>query len=174
MNGAATDLTARHVPALVRGASDFLAQGWNRFGILLVFVAMLSVGLAIFYRTSVRHPPGIQRKVWSGTFVAFVGDSRSKDFVEEARAAFALGTRLQATTHTLPSVMPLVAASDQRSFAHEGFPAALLTDTGPLRNKHQPSKSEMPALLNYDAMADVVFGLASVAARLARGDAPLE
>ena len=111
---------------------------------------------------------------WSGTFVAFVGDSRSKDFVEEARAAFALGTRLQATTHTLPSVMPLVAASDQRSFAHEGFPAALLTDTGPLRNKHQPSKSEMPALLNYDAMADVVFGLASVAARLARGDAPLE
>ena len=52
--------------------------------------------------------------------------------------------------------------------------AALLTDTGPLRNKHQPSKSEMPALLNYDAMADVVFWLASVAARLARGDAPLE
>lgn len=111
---------------------------------------------------------------WSGTFVAFVGDSRSKDFVEEARTAFALGTRLEATTHTLPSVMPLVAASDQRSFAHEGFPAALLTDTGPLRNKHQPSKSEMPALFNYDAMADVVFGLASVAARLACDDAPVK
>lgn len=104
---------------------------------------------------------------WGGTFVAFVGDSRSKDFVEEARTAFALGTRLQATTHTLPSVMPLVSSSDQRSFAHEGFPAALLTDTGPLRNKHQPSTAEMPALLNYDTMADVVFGLASVAARIA-------
>jgi hypothetical protein len=104
---------------------------------------------------------------WSGTFVAFVGDARSKDFVEEARAAFAVGTRLQATTHTLPSVMPLVSASDQRSFAHEGFPAALLTDTGPLRNKHQPSKSELPALLNYDTMADVVFGLAAVVARVA-------
>jgi len=104
---------------------------------------------------------------WSGTFVAFVGDGRSKDFVEEARAAFALGTRLQATTHTLPSVMPLVSSSDQRSFAHEGFPAALLTDTGPLRNKHLPPKGEMPALFNYDTMADVVFGLASVAARVA-------
>jgi peptidase M28-like protein len=104
---------------------------------------------------------------WNGTFIAFVGNTRSKDFVEEARSAFALGTRLQATTHVLPSVVPLVAASDQRSFVHEGFPAALLTDTGPLRNKHQPSKSDMPALFNYDTMADVVFGLASVAARLA-------
>ena len=104
--------------------------------------------------------------VWHGTFVAFVGDGRSKDFVEEARAAFALGTRLHATTHTLPSVMPLVSSSDRTSFAHEGFPAALLTDTGPLRNKHQPSKGELPALLNYDTMADVVFGLASIVARV--------
>ena len=104
---------------------------------------------------------------WSGTFLAFVGDGRSKDFVEDARSAFALGTQLQATTHTLPSVMPLVSASDQRSFVHEGFPAALVTDTGPLRNKHQPSKGELAGLFNYDTMADVVFGLASVAARLA-------
>jgi len=88
---------------------------------------------------------------WSGTFVAFVGDGRSKDFVEEARAAFALGTRLQATTHTLPSVMPLVSSSDQRSFAHEGFPAALLTDTGPLRNKHLPPKGRCrPLQLRHD------------------------
>ncbi len=107
---------------------------------------------------------------WSGTFVAFVGDGKSGPFVEEARTAFALGTRLQATTHTLPGVMPIVSSSDQRSFTHEGFPAALLTDTGPLRNKHQPAKSEMAALLNYDAMADVVFGLASVAARVAGED----
>jgi membrane protein len=70
INGAASGLSARHLPALFRGTSDFLAQGWKRFGILVVFIAMLSVGLAIFYRTSVRHPPGIQRKVWSGTFVA--------------------------------------------------------------------------------------------------------
>lgn len=70
VNDATTGLMAHHLPALVRGASEFLAQGWKRFGILLVFVAMISVGLAIFYRTSVRHPPGVQRKVWTGTFVA--------------------------------------------------------------------------------------------------------
>ncbi|MEA2750182.1 MAG: rane protein [Myxococcales bacterium] len=70
INGAASGLTARHLPALFHGASEFLFQGWRRFGILLVFVAMMSVGLAIFYRTAVRHPPGVQRKVWTGTFVA--------------------------------------------------------------------------------------------------------
>lgn len=70
VNGAATGATAHHLPALLHGASEFLAQGWKRFGILLVFVAMASVGLAIFYRTSVRHARGVQRKVWTGTFVA--------------------------------------------------------------------------------------------------------
>jgi membrane protein len=70
VNGAASDATGRHLPRLLHSASELLAQGWKRYGILVMFSAMLSVGLAIFYRTSVRHPPGVQRKVWSGTFVA--------------------------------------------------------------------------------------------------------
>jgi membrane protein len=72
INGVATGLSARQLPALLRGGSDFLAQGWQRFGVLLVFCAMTIVALAIFYRTSVRHPPGVQRKVWTGTFVALL------------------------------------------------------------------------------------------------------
>lgn len=70
INGAATGLSERHLPVLVRNASEFLAKGWQRFGVLLVFTAMLAVGLAIFYRTAVRHPPGVRRRVWTGTFVA--------------------------------------------------------------------------------------------------------
>jgi membrane protein len=70
INGAATGLSAHHLPVLLRGASDFLAKGWQRVGVLLVFIAMTIVALAIFYRTAVRHPPGVQRKVWTGTFVA--------------------------------------------------------------------------------------------------------
>ena len=70
VNGVATGLTAHRLPSLLRGGSDFLAQGWQRFGVLLVFIAMTIIALAIFYRTAVRHPPGVKRKVWTGTFVA--------------------------------------------------------------------------------------------------------
>jgi membrane protein len=72
VNGVATGLSGRHLPVLVRNASAFLAQGWQRFGVLLVFAAMLAVGLAIFYRTAVRHPPGVRRRVWIGTVIALL------------------------------------------------------------------------------------------------------
>jgi len=72
VNGAASGLSGRHFPALLKRISDFLAQGWQRFGVLLVFIGMVSVGLAIFYRTAVVHPPGIRRRVWTGTFVALI------------------------------------------------------------------------------------------------------
>jgi hypothetical protein len=108
---------------------------------------------------------------WRGTFIAFVGDRGARQLVEQARDAFSMGTRLEARTSALPSVMPLVSTSDHRPFVHEGYPAALITDTGPLRNTHPPNPQDLPAMLNYDAMADVVFGLASVTARLAGGAA---
>jgi membrane protein len=72
INGVAMELGAAHLPQLLRQTSDFLTRGWQRFGVLSVFVAMTSVGLAIFYRTAVQHPPGVQRKVWTGTAVALV------------------------------------------------------------------------------------------------------
>jgi hypothetical protein len=104
---------------------------------------------------------------WRGTFVAFVGDRHSRVLVDEARRAFSLGTRLDARAFAVPSVLPIVSASDQRVFSQEGFPAVLVTDTGPLRNRHPPSVKELASKVSYDGMADVVFGLAAVAARIA-------
>lgn len=72
VNGAAHGLSAHRFPVLLHRLSNFLAEGWQRAGVLLVFLGMVSLGLAIFYRTSVVHPPGIRRRVWAGTFVALV------------------------------------------------------------------------------------------------------
>jgi len=108
---------------------------------------------------------------WRGTFVAFVGDRHSRALVDEVRLAFSLGTRLDARSFSVPNVLPLVTTSDQRTFSQEGFRAVLVTDTGPLRNAHPPSAEDLPSKLSYDGMADVVFGLAAVAARLAGGGA---
>jgi membrane protein len=70
INGAASSLGSKQVPALLRRVSEFLAQGWQRAGVLFVFAGMTSVGLAIFYRTAVRHPTSVRRRVWYGTFTA--------------------------------------------------------------------------------------------------------
>ncbi len=72
INGLATEIGSHNLPSIVRQIGDFLARGWQRFGVLLVFVAMLSAAVAMFYRTSVVHPPGVRRRVWLGTFVALV------------------------------------------------------------------------------------------------------
>jgi membrane protein len=72
VNGVATGLSGRHLPVLLRNASEFLAKGWQRFGVLGVLGIMLSSGLALFYRTAVRHPAGIRRRVWTGTIVALL------------------------------------------------------------------------------------------------------
>ncbi len=70
-NGAAAS-GGHRLPALLRAVSSFVAAGWQRFGVLFVFLGMLSAGLAIFYRTAVVHPPRIRRRVWPGTIVALV------------------------------------------------------------------------------------------------------
>ena len=73
VNGATTGMvTAKHIPALLRRASDFLAAGWQRVGVLLVFTTLVAVGLAVFYRTAVVHPRGVRRRVWAGTIVALL------------------------------------------------------------------------------------------------------
>jgi membrane protein len=70
VNGAASGVSAKRLPGLLRSVSEFFAQGWQRAGVLLVFLGFTSVGLALFYRTAVAHPPGSRRRVWPGTIVA--------------------------------------------------------------------------------------------------------
>ena len=68
-NGAATGGSGVR-PSFFGGLREFLTEGWQRVGVLLIFVGTVSGGLAIFYRSAVVHPPGIRRRVWAGTLVA--------------------------------------------------------------------------------------------------------
>jgi len=60
------------MPTIVRRLRDALAEGWQRAGVLLVFGAVTTLGLAVFYRFAVAHPRGVRRRVWAGTLVAMV------------------------------------------------------------------------------------------------------
>lgn len=108
---------------------------------------------------------------WEGSVIGFASDSASRVFLDEVKAAFAHASCLEAKTFVLPPILPLVSASDRRAFAKEDFPAAAVTDTGPIRNTHVRKANDAPDVLNYDCMADLVFGLASVVAKLGGGEA---
>lgn len=51
-------------------AQRMLAGTWASLGAISFFGALLSSGLATFYRFSVQHPSHIKRVVWPGTFAA--------------------------------------------------------------------------------------------------------
>ena len=43
----------------------------------------------------------------------------------------------------------------------------MVTDTGPLRNPHYHMASDLPATLDYDKMARVVYGVEGILEKLA-------
>lgn len=93
--------------------------------------------------------------------VELVGNFRSRTLATEARDAFRKGTDLDVRAVTVLGLLPLTASPDQRSFWHEGWPAVNVTAGGTVRDR----------AFDYDTMGDVVFGMASVVALLAGGEA---
>lgn len=91
--------------------------------------------------------------------IAVVGNIRSRGLVEEARDGFRTGSEIAVRAIVLPGFLPIGSRSDHRAFWKHGWPAAMVTDTGPLRRSVDD--------LDYDTMGDVVFGLAASIARLA-------
>jgi hypothetical protein len=59
-------------------------------------------------------------------------------------------------------MLPGVELSDHASFWRSGFPAVLVTDTGPFRNGNYHLASDTAATLDFERMARVVMGLLRV------------
>jgi hypothetical protein len=96
--------------------------------------------------------------------VTLLSNLRSRGLAEEARDAFRHGTELQARTLSLPLVFPIAPSAIHKAFWKGGWPAAVVT------NRRARAVKLASYELNYDAMADVVFGLAAVVARLCGGE----
>ena len=60
------------------------------------------------------------------------------------------------------SMVPGVELSDHASFWRHGFPAVLISDTGPFRNANYHLGSDLSAGLDFDRMARVVAGVRRV------------
>lgn len=121
-------------------------------------------GAILLERVGFERPPGLVAS--RRGFAAVVGDRRSRALVRDIRDAFRNGAELRIHAIALPGFVPLV-AGEARVFWRERYPAALVTDTGPLVGPRRRRAAARGT--NVDAMTDIVFGMASVVAHLAGG-----
>lgn len=101
-----------------------------------------------------------------GNFIAFVGNFRSRDLVRRVVRSFRESATVPSEGAALPSWIPGVSWSDQRSFWEAGIPALMVTDTAPYRYPNYHLPTDTPERLNYEQMARVVVGLSRVAVDL--------
>lgn len=103
-----------------------------------------------------------------GNFITFVGNLRSRDFLDLAKSGFKTGTRLPVESISTLSVIPGVDFSDHRSFWKFGYNAFMVTDTAFYRNPYYHGEGDIPGTLDFERMADVVIGLRSSVKELAQ------
>ena len=108
-----------------------------------------SPGLGIFY-------PKV------GNFIGFVGNVRSRTLLRRVIAAFRKDAKIPSEGAALPSFIPGVSWSDQRSFWRHGYPGIMITDTAPFRYPYYHSDGDTPDKLDYDRFALVVSGMEKV------------
>jgi len=98
-----------------------------------------------------------------GDFIALVGNPQSEELVKRAARAFHQTVKfpLQAAA-PCTNLVPYASFSDHWSFWQCGYPAFMVTDTGPMRNPHYHLPSDLPETLDYERMTMVVFGVEGV------------
>ena len=132
-------------------------------------VSIESIGVYADAEGSQKYPAGFGVLYPSkGNFISFVGNVESRKLVRAAIRSFRQTTKFPSQGAALPQAIPGVGWSDHWSFWEAGYPAIMVTDTAPFRNKNYHLPTDTPETLDYDRMARVVHGLAEVVMELAR------
>ena len=96
-----------------------------------------------------------------GNFIMFVSNIKSRGFLYRVKGGFKKGTDLPVESLSTLSIVPGVDFSDHRSFWKFGYNALMVTDTAFYRNPQYHGAGDVPEILDYKRMADVVLGLKS-------------
>lgn len=108
-------------------------------------------------------------------YVAFLSNWSSGRFARECARVFRRHSSLAVRTLALPSFCRPIAWSDDWAFWQQGIPAFSVTDTAFQRCEAYHELGDTPDRLNYEPMAEVVWGLkhvVSVVANPATADGP--
>lgn len=103
----------------------------------------------------------------TGNFLALVGNRRSRVLLKKAAGILEREALLRVRAVTLPTFLPGPWSSDHWSFAKEGFPAIMATDTAPLRYRHYHKADDTPDKLTFEWLSTVTQGLKATVRGLA-------
>lgn len=103
-----------------------------------------------------------------GNFIAFVGNSASRDFVRRSVGAFRKTCSFPAHGAAAPDWVSDASRSDHLPFWKFGFPALMVTDTSNFRYKHYHGSEDTVDKLDFERMCRVVNGLANTVKEFAK------
>lgn len=95
----------------------------------------------------------------TANFIGFVSNIGSKSLVDKLTRSFKEHSDFPVETITAPSIVPGVDWSDHSSFWKYGYKAIMVTDTSFYRYNHYHAQSDTYEKLDYESMAEVVYGL---------------
>lgn len=104
-----------------------------------------------------------------GNFVAFVGNTASRDFLTRSIGAFRKLCKFPSHGCAAPDWVSDASRSDHLPFWHFKYPAVMVTDTSNFRYVHYHGAEDTVDKLDFDRMARVVAGLSCTIQVLARG-----
>jgi Zn-dependent M28 family amino/carboxypeptidase len=94
----------------------------------------------------------------TGNFIAVVDQMMSMQ-AQRMKASMAQVIDLPVYSINAPSFIPGVDFSDHSNFWRYGYPAVMITDTAFYRNRAYHTKDDRAERLNYEKMAQVVYGV---------------
>jgi Zn-dependent M28 family amino/carboxypeptidase len=151
------------------GSWVYAKQLRQRHENIVAAVSLETIGMYTDTPGSQHYPQGFSLLYPStGNFIGFVGNFSSRRLVREMVRSFRQTTAFPSEGTAAPEWIGGVGWSDHWSFWQEGYPAVMITDTAPFRNKNYHLPSDTRNTLEYDRMARVVHGLARVIANLGR------
>jgi Zn-dependent M28 family amino/carboxypeptidase len=103
-----------------------------------------------------------------GNFLLFVGDIGSRQLVQTSVEMVRAAGGFPCEGITMPGLLPWLDGSDHHAFRQNGWPAMVVTDTGPLRNHEHGTPSDTPDRLNYPRMGVAWSRLLKLVERLAQ------
>lgn len=103
----------------------------------------------------------------TGNFIAFVGDSESRELARECVRVFREQGKVPSEGAALPASVKGADWSDHGPFWRQGYRAVMVTDTAVFRNPHYHEPTDVPERVDFRRLALVTEGLFGVVEALA-------